>query len=143
MFGHEDGQDEIAVDISLASDLHAVEASVASYVKDPSAAARNQLLVALEALDERINQSDAYESSVAGSGALGFSSKGSVVGETSAASIAEEIPEAEWQAQTILIRAAKQEVTTPSPDHLAALSAAHQALAAARSSSPSTPEGTP
>ena len=60
-----------------------------------------------------------------GSGALGFSSKGSVVGETSAASVAEEIPEAEWQAQTVLIRAAKQEVTTPTPDHLAALSAAH------------------
>ena len=46
MFGHEDGQDEVAVDASLASDLDAVEASVASYLKDPSAAMRNQLLVA-------------------------------------------------------------------------------------------------
>ncbi len=138
MFGHEDEQDEVAVDAGLASDLDVVEVSIAAYLKDPSSTLRNQLLVALEALDERINQSDAYEGSVVGSGALGFSSKGSVVGETSAASVAEEIPESEWQAQTVLVRAAKQEVTTPTSDHLAALSAAQQALAAARSSPPPT-----
>ncbi len=136
MFGHEGEQDEVVVDATLASDLDAVEVSIAAYLKDPSSALHSQLLVTLEALDERINQSDAYESSVVGSGALGFSTKGSVVGETSASSIAEEIPEAEWQAQTALIRAAKQEVTTPTPDHLAALGAAHEALAAVRSSQP-------
>jgi hypothetical protein len=136
MFGHEGQRDEVAVDAALASNLEAVETSVASYVKDPSAHLRNQLLVALEALDEQINQSDAYESSVVGSGALGFSTKGSVVGETSASSAAEEIPEAELQAQTMLIRAAKLEVTTPSPDYLAALREAQQTLAAMRSPMP-------
>ena len=136
MFGHEGEQDEVVVDATLASDLDAVEVSIAAYLRDPSAALRNQLLVALEVLDEQINQSDAYESSVVGSGALGVSTKGSVVGETSATSIAEEIPEAEWQAQTVLIRAAKQEVTTPTSDHFAALGAAHRALAAVRSSQP-------
>ena len=136
MFGHEGEQDEVVVDVTLASDLDAVEVAIAAYLRDPSAALRNQLLVALEVLDEQINQSDAYESSVVGSGALGVSTKGSVVGETSAASIAEEIPEAEWQAQTVLIRAAKQEVTTPTSDHFATLGAAHRALAAVRSSQP-------
>ncbi len=139
MFGHDGDQDEVAVDAALASDLTAVEEAVSAYVRDPSDDLRNQLLLALEALDEQINQSDAYESSVIGSGALGFSSKGSVVGETSAASAAEEIPEAELQAQTVLIRAAKQEVTTPSPEHLAALEAAQGRLAARRSSPPPHP----
>ena len=100
---------------------------------------RNQLLVALEALDEQINQSDAYESSVVGSGALGFSAKGSVVGETSASPLAEEIPEAELQAQTMLIRAAKLEVTSPSDDHLAALREAERTLATLRNSTPPLP----
>ena len=134
MFGHDGGQDEVPVDAALASHLAAVEEAVSAYLRDPSDGLRNQLLLALEALDEQVNQSDAYESSVVGSGALGFSSKGSVIGETSAASAAEEIPEAELQAQTLLIRAAKQEVTTPSPEHLAVLGAAQQQLAVRRSS---------
>jgi hypothetical protein len=136
MFGHDGGQDEVAIDAALASDLAAAEEAVSAYLRDPSDGLRNQLLLALEALDEQINQSDAYESSVVGSGALGLASKGSVVGETSAASAAEEIPEAELQAQTVLIRAAKQEVTTPSAEHLAALEAAQRRVSAIRSSPP-------
>ena len=137
MCGHDGGQDEVAVDAALASDLAAVEVAVSAYLRDPSDDLRTQLLLDLEALDEQINQSDAYESSVVGSGALGFSSKGSVVGETSATSAAEEIPEVEFEAQTVLIRAAKQEVTTPSSEHRAVLEAAQRRLAALRSSPPS------
>jgi hypothetical protein len=136
MFSDDGGQDEVAVDAALASDLVGVEEAVSAYLHDPADGLRNQLLLALEALDDQISQSDAYESSVVGSGALGFSSKGSVIGETSAASPAEEIPEAELQAQTVLIRAAKQEVTTPNSEHRAALEAAQRGLAALRSSAP-------
>ena len=84
-------------------------------------------------LDEQIDRSDAYESSVIGSGALGYSAKGSVIGETSSASPAEDIPEAVLRDQMVLVRAAKREVMAPTPDTLADLCAAIQALSAERS----------
>ena len=56
-----------------------------------------------------------------------------MIGETSSASAAEEVPEAVLRAQTVLIKAAKSEVTAPSPGTLADLRAANQALIAAQS----------
>jgi hypothetical protein len=94
---------------------------------------RTKLLDILERFDAQIDRSDAYENSVIGSAALGYSSKGSMIGETSSASAAENISESVLLAQTILIKAAKREVTTPTPKTLADLRAASQALAAERS----------
>jgi abortive infection bacteriophage resistance protein len=137
MFGREEHQgdedEEVAVDATLASDLASVEQSIDVYLKDPSVDLRTKLLDVLERLDAQIDRSDAYEKSVIGSAALGYSSKGSVIGETSSASAAENISESVLLAQTILIKAAKREVTTPTPETLADLHAVSQALAAERS----------
>jgi abortive infection bacteriophage resistance protein len=137
MFGRKEHQgdedEEVAVDATLASNLASVEQSIDVYLKDPSVDLRTKLLDVLERLDAQIDRSDAYENSVIGSAALGYSSKGSVIGETSSASAAENISESVLLAQTILIKAAKREVTTPTPETLADLRAASQALAAERS----------
>jgi hypothetical protein len=132
------GEDEgIAVDASLELDIEAVEDSIEAYLKSPSVDLRNELLAVLERLDQQIADSDAYEASVIGSGAVGYSTKGSVFGETSSASPAEEVPESILRAQMFLIKAAKREVSAPTPDTLADLRAANQALSAARSHDPS------
>ena len=137
MFGRQEHQTdedkEISVDATLELDLGAVEQSIEAYLNDPSEELRTQLLAVLERLDQHIDRSDAYESSVIGSGAIGYSSKGSVIGETSSVSPAEDIPESVLRAQTVLIKAAKREVTAPTPDTFADLRAANQALSTQRS----------
>ncbi len=127
---------ELAVDATLESDLVDVEGLIKAYLKDPSVGPRKQLLAALEHLDQRIDASDQYEGSIARSGAWGYASKGSVIGETSDAPIVEEVPGGEFQAQTILIKAAKREVSTPSAASLAELRSADDALAACRGQVP-------
>jgi len=86
MFGRHkknaDGGDErISVDATLEGDIAQVEQSVARYLGDPSHESRQLLLEALEALDAQTEQSDAFGESVIGSGALGYASKGEVLGE--------------------------------------------------------------
>jgi hypothetical protein len=92
MLGRDEG-DDVAVDADLELALGAVEEAVGAYLQDPSAPLRTQLLAALESLDQRIDSSDAYEASTIGSAALGYATKGAVIGETSNASAAEEILE--------------------------------------------------
>ena len=137
MFGRHkhqtDEEDEVSVDATLELELDTVEQSIEAYLKDPSVDLRNELLTALGRLDQQIDRSDAYEGSIIGSAALGFSAKGSVIGETSSASPAEDIPESLLRAQTVLIRVARREVTASTPDTFAALRDANQALAAERS----------
>ncbi len=128
--------DEVAVDVTLEGDLGATEEAVEAYLRDPSPSMRTQLLTALETLDQQIDSSDAYESSTIGSAALGYSTKGAVIGETGSASAAEEIPEAELQAQTVLVKAAKDEMRAPTAETLAELRAARHALAAVRGQDP-------
>jgi len=136
MFGrhkHQSDEDEeVSVDAALELDLGTVEHSIEAYLRDPSVGLRNELLTVLERLDQQIDRSDAYESSIIGSAAFGFSAKGSVIGETSSASPAEDIPESLLRAQTVLIKAAKREVMAPTPDTFADLRAANQALSAER-----------
>ena len=127
------GDETLAVDAVLELNLGSVEASVATYLGDPSADRRSQLLAALEQLDRHLDESDAYESSILGSGALGSSTKGAVIGETSSASAAQEIPESVLRAQTSLIKAAKQEVAAPTAETLAELRLAAAALSDVRS----------
>ena len=131
---HQTDEDEkVSVDANLELNLGTVEQSIEAYLKDPSVDLRNELLAALKRLDQQIDRSDAYESSAIGSAAFGYSAKGSVIGETRSASPAEEIRESVLRAQTVLVIAAKGEVTAPTPDTLADLRAAKQALSAERS----------
>ena len=106
-------------------------------LQNPSVDLCNELLAVLERLDQQIANSDAYEASVIGSGAVGYSTKGSVFGETSSTSPVEEIPESLLRAQMLVIKAAKREVTAPTSETLADLRAANKALSAARSQEPS------
>jgi hypothetical protein len=137
MFGHHEkrtgGEGErMQVDAALESDLAEVEQSVADYLKDPNGATRQPLLAALERLDDQTGRSDAYEGSVIGSGAVGYSSKGQVFGETGIDSVVDEIPSSELQAQVALVTAAKDEVRRSTTHTLAALRSASDALAATR-----------
>jgi hypothetical protein len=131
------GAERVQVDATLESDVTRVEQSVAAYLNDPTDSARRSLLAALEALDEQTDQSDAYEGSVIGSGAVGYASKGAVVGETSIDSVVDEISDAELQAQIALVRTAKNEVRQPTTESFAALQATQAALAATRDPGPS------
>ena len=131
-----DGDREVAVDFTLEVDVRATEDAIDAYLSDPSASRRDSLSAALEELDQQIGLSDDYESRIAGSAAIGYGSKGSVIGETSSASAAEEVPEEELVAQTVLIKAAKREVTAPTPETLVELRAASQALAGVRGKEP-------
>ncbi len=128
--------DEVAVDVTLEADLGATEEAIEDYLRDPSASMRTQLLSALETLDQQIDSSDAYGSSTIGSAAFGYSTKGSVIGETSSVSAAEEIPGAELRAQMALVKAAKDEMRAPTAETLAELRAARHALAAVRGQDP-------
>jgi hypothetical protein len=133
-----DGDREVVVDVTLEVDVRATEDAIDAYLEDPSTPRRHALLAALEELDQQIDLSDDYESRITGSAAVGYGSKGSVIGETGSASAAEEIPQAEFVAQTVLIKAAKREITAPTPQTRADLRAAVQALASARGQEPST-----
>jgi hypothetical protein len=124
--------EDVTVDAVLVSDLESVEHAVDVYLQSPSSERRGQLLRVLNRLDEQIGRSDAYENEVIGSGAVGYSTKGAVIGETSISSPAEEVRGTVFGAQTELVKAAKKEVTSGTPATLAQLREARAALAAAR-----------
>lgn len=137
MFGHrkdQAGRDpgQIRVELALEEDLAGVAQSVARYLEDPSEAARQSLLAALEELDDQAGRSDAYEGSVIGSGAVGYAARGEVLGETSVDPVVDEVPSAELHAQVALVAAAKDEIRRPTPATLATLRAASETLAATR-----------
>ena len=137
MFGrHEhqtDEDEEVSVDATLELELDTVEQVDRGVPEGPLDRFAQRTAHCARALDQQIDRSDAYESSIIGSAAFGFSAKGSVIGETSSASPAEDIPESLLRAQTVLIRAAKREVMAPTTDTFADLCAANQALSAERS----------
>ncbi len=125
-------EQDLAVDAHLEQDLWAAEQSILSYLADPGESRRQDLLSALERLDDQIDLSDAYDSNIVGSGAIGLATKFSVIGETSSYPISEEVPSAEFQAQQVLIKAAKGAVSQPGSETLAALRTASAALTALR-----------
>ena len=130
------GAEPISVDATLEGDIDRIEQSVADYLDAPTDESRRLLLAALEGLDAQTEQSDAYGESVIGSGALGYASKGEVLGETSIDSVVDEVPSAELTAQLDLVKAAKEEVRGPTSGTFAALRAASAALAGARNHEP-------
>jgi hypothetical protein len=141
MFGrqrkqNDGGEERVQVDAVLESDVTRVEQSVAEYLRDPTEASRRSLLAVLETLDDQTDQSDAYEGSVIGSGAVGYASKGEVIGETSIDSVVDEVPNQELHAQIALVLAAKKDVRGPTTETFAALQSAQAALAATRDHRP-------
>ncbi len=128
--------EQISVDATLEGDIARVEQSVAHYLSDPTDESRQLLLAALEGLDAQTAQSDAYGESVIGSGALGYASKGEVLGETSIDSVVDEGPSAELAAQFELVKTAKEEVRGPTPTTFAALQSASTAIADTRNQEP-------
>jgi hypothetical protein len=126
-------EQRLLVDATLEGLIAQVEQSVAAYISTANDGTRQSLVVALEQLDAQTEQSDAYENSVIGSAALGYASKGEVVGETSIDSVVDEVPSSELTAQLALVRAAKAEVRGPGPATFASLQAASASLAATRS----------
>ncbi len=131
------GEPPIAVEATLEDDIAHVEQSVAEYLTNPTDATRQSLVAALEKLEEQTDQSDAFERSVIGSAALGYASKGEVLGETSIDSVVDEIPASELNAQFALVKAAKEEVRGPTPDTFSSLQFATAALAETRKQAPS------
>ena len=71
-----------------------------------------------------------------GSGAVGYASKGEVLGETSIDSVVDEIPSTELHAEVMLVTAAKDEVRGPTSQTLAALRSAIDVLTATREQGP-------
>ena len=130
--GHAGGETEVPVDATLERDIVQVERSVAAYLEHPSDASRQSLLEALQRLDDQTDRADAYGSSVVGSGAVGYASRGEILGETSIDPVVHEVPGAELRAQVALVNAAKDEVRRPGPDTRATLRSARTALAATR-----------
>jgi uncharacterized protein YbaA (DUF1428 family) len=122
----------LLVEATLESDIAQVEQSVTDYLADPTAASRHSLLTVLERLTAQTDQSDAYERSVIGSAAVGYASKGEVLGETSIDPVVDEVPSGEFTAQSDLVKAAKEEVRGPTAATFASLQAADAALAEVR-----------
>ncbi len=137
MFGRNkgqcDGDENIPVDATLEGDIEQVEASIAKYLTTPTDMTRQALLEVLGRLDDQTDRGDAYESSVIGSAAWGYASKGEVLGETSIDPVVDEVAGAELRAQVELVKAAKNEVRRPSPDAFSVLQSAFADLASARS----------
>jgi hypothetical protein len=129
----------IAVDATLEGDIARVEQAAADYLENPTDATRRELLGALETLDDQTQQSDAYGESVIGSAALGYASKGEVLGETSLDSVVDDVPGAELRAQFALVKAAKDEVRGPTSDTLVSLRSALADLARTRNQGPAKP----
>jgi hypothetical protein len=126
-----DDQDvEVDVDLQLERDITSVERATGAYLGNPSEKLRQELLSALEALDEQTSASDSYEQSVVDSAVFGFTSKGRVIGETSQNPLAEELPGSLFRAQVLLVKAAKAAVTDPGPSTLDGLRSASSSLAA-------------
>jgi len=125
--GVPDGFAELEVDATLALDLSMVEGAVDAYLATPDDVTRDGLIAQLAALDEQTAASDAFEISVADSAMFGFSSKGSVIGETRSVPLVEVIPSDRFELQVALVRAAKREVAAPTPQSMDALRAARAA----------------
>jgi len=125
--GVADGSAELEVDATLALDLSLVEGAVDAYLATPVDATRDELIAQLAALDDQTAASDAFESSVAGSAVFGFSSKGSVIGETRSVPLVEDIPSDQFELQVALVRAAKREVVASTPQSMEDLRAARKA----------------
>jgi hypothetical protein len=121
-----DGEQEVDVDLTLEIDISGVVKAVDEYLDSPTDISRKSLLTELEKLDAQTELSDAYH------GRLDFPlgpPQSWVVGATNDVPEPEYVPAPEFEAQVALVKAAKIEVTRSTPEALADLRAARQALA--------------
>ena len=116
--------DELEVDDTLEGDIGAVVRAVDAYLAAPADDRRHELLTALEQLDDQLEAGDAFS----GRWLRGVLPDPDVVGETSTHPIADDVQQGEFHAQVVLVKAAKHEVTAPTPETLAALRDARVAL---------------
>jgi len=131
MFGQHDKNTqpeavELPVDVHLEWDVSDVIDAIDAYLPAPSEVGRQHLLQELERLDAQLDDADAYTANVVPQ--LRFNAPDPVVGETSSRPMVEEMYGTEFQAQVVLVKAAKHEVTAPTPETLAALRDARVAL---------------
>ena len=143
MFGrkktHEnDDNANIPVDATLEGDIQDVEQAIVEYLNGPTDGSRRSLLAVLERLDAQTARGDSFENSVIGSPGFGYSARDAVLGQTSIDPVVDQVRAGEMKAQVALVKAAKAEVRTPSPDTFAALKVANASLAATRTAGPPT-----
>ena len=105
----------------------AVEQAVDSFLQNPNESLRRDLLTALEELDDQLAQGDAYHARL-----RMFTGQSTIVGATSATSVGQELPATEFQAQVAPVKAAKNAVVRLTPDTLADVRAASDAVAESR-----------
>lgn len=117
-----------AVDATLEHALNRIEHAVGEYLETSGDAQRDALIAAIGELDDLTARSDAYENSLVNSPILGFSGKGSVLGETSGHPFVEMVPNSELAAQVDLVKAAKAEILGRTLTTLEALRAAAASL---------------
>jgi len=127
---------EVDVDVHLEHDITMVQVAADAYLDNPSQVLRQELLAALEDLDRQTAAADAYQANIGGSGAFGYSSKGSVIGETSQYPLAEELPGSVLRAQITLVKAAKAALTDPGPPTFDTLRTASLSLSSMQSPEP-------
>jgi len=123
---------ELAVDAALERVLSAAEQAIELFLENPTDSRHQELVSALEEVDRQTEASDAFSESVVGSGAVGYSTKFSVIGETSANPIGEEVPTSVFQAQIALVRAAKNAAADRTEDKISTLRRANGTLAGLR-----------
>jgi hypothetical protein len=128
----------VQVDEGLEALLADVESAVVTYVVRITEDSRRSLADALDALDAATRASDDFRSKEGAAAMLvGFAGLGTspldVVGQTSKFPVVNEVPRPVFKAQVTLVRAAKDEVHSSSPQTLEALNGANGELAAMRS----------
>jgi hypothetical protein len=126
-------QDQVlAVDVQLEDCIREIEDLAGSYLRSPQDKATRQALVAeLDKLDDQTARADAYGN---------FRSvlvryqvpRSWVIGATSDTATAEDIPGAEFKAQVVLVKAAKNAIRDPTAEAQSALQRANDELAEVR-----------
>ncbi len=126
---HEPPQEaQVPVDVTLERDIGEVEQAVDAYLQNPIEALRRALLGVLEKLDVQIALADAYQERTSVYTRFGSTGNSPVLGETRNNPVAQEVGSLDLQAQMMLVKAAKTEVTDPSPAALEALRTARNAV---------------
>jgi hypothetical protein len=128
----------VQVDEALEARLADVESAVVTYLVRVTDDSRRTLKAALEAVDAATSASDDFRSKQSSAAMLvGFAGLGTspldVIGQTTKFPVVNEVPRPVFKAQVTLVRAAKEEVQTGSPQSLDALTTANSEVAAMRS----------
>ena len=126
-------QDQVmAIDVQLEDHIREIEGRVGGYLRSPQdQAARQALLAELDKLDDQTARADAYGNFKAVLVRYQVP-RSPVIGATSAASTAQDVPSAEFKAQVALVKAARNAIRDPTAEAQSALQRAHDELAEVR-----------